>query len=181
MDDANNRTGSIEYKKRGKSKIMIMDCTQIGIKSPKSRADIPIKNIIFKINETRKQINSSHQARRRQSHNESYDYGNRTNNCSKDNSFFVNKLKTQIKYTTERPEDDHKDDILAKCSKFLQRREDDLPYMLLNQMRVFHPAKETRSILRTPYSKGFELFKHQSRIKEFIHKGRKLSECRNIL
>ena len=45
---------------------------------------------------------------------------------------------------------------IKKCSKFFIKKKVDIPSFMAHQ-----PAREVHSILRTPYSKGYEIFKEQ--------------------
>ena len=50
---------------------------------------------------------------------------------------------------------------VKKCSRFYIKKGVELPTVLLSQMRGYMPTREGRSVLRTPFTKGYDLFKAQ--------------------
>ena len=142
-------------------------------KSPSDLAindNMPMRNIVSRTfkNDDRKMLSTSQQARRRQSNIDSYNCGfkSRKESLYKDSMFVLYKIapqiKIQIKEISHNPFPRTSEIEARRCSKFyVQRKADDLPSMLLSQMKSYHPSRELHTILRTPYSKGYEMFKEQ--------------------
>jgi hypothetical protein len=168
-----------------KSKIMVTGSSLLPNKSPTEIIDRPQRrNIIsntLRQCENRKSLNSSQQSQRKKELSESFEYCSRSKKESlyRDSMFVLYKIAPHIQIQVsnvntcltkvDEPE-------VKKCSKFfIRNRQDGLPLSLLNQMSTH--TKEPHSILRTPYSKGYQIFKeHINRSKDFLFVKRKYSE-----
>jgi hypothetical protein len=138
------------------------------------------RNIVsrtIKQSNNRNLLNSSQESHRKKSGNESLEYGSRSKKESlyRDSMFVLYKIAPQIQIQIndmstcmkkiEEPE-------IKKCSKFFIKKKVELPSFVVPQ-----PTREVHSILRTPYSKGYEIFKeHANKNKDARFVRRKYSE-----
>jgi hypothetical protein len=168
-----------------KSKIMIIGNSLFPNKSPTEIIERPQRRNIISTTirqcENRKSLNSSQATQRKKELSESFEYCSRSKKESlyRDSMFVLYKIAPHIQVQisnvntclakAEEPE-------IKKCSKFfIRNKQDGLPLSLLNQMSA--PSKDPHSILRTPYSKGYQIFKeHINKSKDFLFVKRKYSE-----
>jgi hypothetical protein len=123
--------------------------------------EMHMKSILtkFKKGSIGRKLNSSQQYRKGSSSG-SIDY------CIRSRKESVNKGSTFMMYRFPRENLVAKRDYnpkseVKKCSKFYINHGVDLPSVLFNQMRGYMPSREGRSVLRTPFTKGYDLFKAQ--------------------